>query len=114
MDKEATKVILERAKVLAPDLVGGNGEMEVVSEQVGFRPSREGGPRVEVEAVEGRVVVHSYGHSGAGYVFSSAVCAGSIMADWGTLRYQNSVGSARKVVRLLEDNKNDLGRSEKL
>jgi D-amino-acid oxidase len=51
--------------------------------QCGLRPGRKGGPRVEQEVLDGgRVrVVHAYGHAGAGY--------------------QNSVGSARKVVGLV-------------
>jgi len=66
VDKETSRAILSRGKVLGPELVEAEGELEVVSEQVGFRPSREGGPRVELEEVDGKIVVHSYGHSGAG------------------------------------------------
>lgn len=52
---------------------------EVLSRQVGLRPGRRGGPRVELEGGEGRAegkedgkvegvwVVHSYGHAGGGY-----------------------------------------------
>lgn len=70
VDANTTRLILERAKILAPELLDPRtGKFDVVSEQVGFRPSRKGGPRVEVENVGGRVVVHSYGHSGAGYVY---------------------------------------------
>ncbi|OJD36049.1 d-amino acid oxidase [Diplodia corticola] len=67
---------------------GGARGFEVLGVNVGFRPGRTGGPRVEVEVVEldeglGPVpCCHEYGHAGAGY--------------------QNSFGSARKVVRLLE------------
>lgn len=50
--------------------------------QVGLRPGRKGGVRVEREVLgSGRRVVHAYGHAGAGY--------------------QNSVGCARKVVSLV-------------
>ena len=66
MDKDTTTAILKRAKVLCPELVDAGGGFNVVSEQVGFRPSRNGGPRVELEEVNGKRVVHSYGHSGAG------------------------------------------------
>jgi D-amino-acid oxidase len=72
----------------------GNGKerdtkegFEVISTQVGYRPGRVGGPRVEVEGnkrgekVDGLWVVHAYGHAGGGY--------------------QASVGSAEKVVRLV-------------
>lgn len=82
-DPETTAEILSRAKEWAPELLKANGEFEVLSVQVGLRPGREGGVRVEIEDVEGVVVCHAYGHAGAGY--------------------QNSVGSARKVVRLLRE-----------
>ena len=56
---------------LAQELRTGRGrEFEVLSFQVGLRPGREGGPRVEVQEggkVDGAWVVHSYGHSGGGY-----------------------------------------------
>jgi glycine/D-amino acid oxidase-like deaminating enzyme len=79
-----TQKILEDAKVLAPELLNDKGNFEIIGEQVGFRPSREGGPRVETEFLDNElVVVHAYGHSGAGY--------------------QNSIGSARKVARLVKD-----------
>ncbi|CAZ85389.1 unnamed protein product [Tuber melanosporum] len=72
VDKELSKSIVERCKILAPELLV-DGEFEVISEQVGRRPSRKGGPRIEVEwkEVEGRrFICHHYGHSGAGWVFS--------------------------------------------
>lgn len=65
-----TQEILAGCKNLAPELLSANGEFEVLAVQVGLRPSRKGGPRVESEIVEGRYnVVHSYGHAGAGYVY---------------------------------------------
>lgn len=64
---ETTASILEGCKPLAPELLNSNGEFEVLSVQCGLRPSRKGGPRVEVEVVGGEyLVVHSYGHAGAG------------------------------------------------
>lgn len=65
VDDETTRQILEGCKPLAPELLK-NGEFEIVKISVGLRPSREGGARVERENVDGRWVVHSYGHSGAG------------------------------------------------
>ncbi|KAF2658957.1 nucleotide-binding domain-containing protein [Lophiostoma macrostomum CBS 122681] len=78
-----TAEILRRAKEWAPELLNSDGEFSVLSEQIGLRPARKGGVRVEIEKVEEFVVCHSYGHAGAGY--------------------QNSVGSAEKVVRLLDE-----------
>jgi D-amino-acid oxidase len=81
-DQETTKEILRRAREWAPELLNKEGEFEVLSEQVGLRPGRKGGPRLEIETLDGLVVCHAYGHAGAGY--------------------QNSVGSANKVVQLFE------------
>lgn len=78
-----TKNLLEAGKELAPELLNEKGEFKVVSVQVGLRPMRKGGPRVEMEVLpDGAAVVHEYGHGGAGY--------------------QNSIGSAKEVLRLLQ------------
>ena len=42
----------------------------VVRDNVGIRPERRGGIRVEKEIVNGQKVVHAYGAQGGGYVFS--------------------------------------------
>jgi len=81
-DLQTTEEILCRAKEWAPELLNEKGEFEVLSVQVGLRPGRKGGARVEIENLDGVTVCHAYGHGGAGY--------------------QNSVGSANKVVQLLE------------
>ncbi|KAK8159193.1 hypothetical protein IWX90DRAFT_439785 [Phyllosticta citrichinensis] len=73
-DDATTKWILGSCKELAPELLNEKGEFEVLSVNVGFRPGRTGGPRLEVEEVQteaGRFVVcHEYGHAGAGYQLS--------------------------------------------
>jgi D-amino-acid oxidase len=79
--------ILERvvSEGMAEELRTGPGRgFEVLSYQVGWRPGRKGGPRVEGEGekVDGVWVVHAYGHAGGGY--------------------QNSVGSAERVVAIIE------------
>ncbi len=66
VDVETTNMILDRARELAPELLGADGQFDVVSTQLGLRPSRDGGPRVELVESGGRIVVHAYGHSGAG------------------------------------------------
>lgn len=82
-DEQVTQGILERNSWQVPELLTSpNGGFEVISIQCGLRPGRRGGPRMERETVGGRRVVHAYGHAGAGY--------------------QNSVGSARLVVKLVE------------
>jgi len=66
VDAGLSSLILERTKVLAPELLNSKGEHTVLGRQVGFRPSRRGGPRLEFEEVGGNVVLHCYGHGGAG------------------------------------------------
>lgn len=83
VDDETTRRILERTQILAPELLtGSDGGFDVISVQCGLRPGREGGPRVEEEVVGSKKVVHAYGHGGGGY--------------------QNSIGSAREVLELVE------------
>lgn len=89
--------ILENAYKLCPDLSGGKGweEIEVVKHNVGLRPCREGGARIELEKrkvgardkknplIPGKTqgkgkerevaVVHAYGIGPAGYVHPSSV-----------------------------------------
>lgn len=94
-DEQTTREILEGCKALAPELLGADGEFEVLKVQVGLRPSREGGARVEREVVGERwKVLHAYGHSGAGY--------------------QNSVGVARKLLRLVGEFEEDRAPAAKL
>lgn len=82
-DQQTTQDILERAIWMVPELLTGpDGGFEVISVQCGLRPGRTDGPRMEKEIVANKKVVHAYGHAGAGY--------------------QNSIGSARLVVRLVQ------------
>jgi D-amino-acid oxidase len=82
-DKTTTLEIIERCRALWPAL--REAEIEVLATQVGFRPGRKGGARLEAEEVQvngkTKFVVHQYGHGGAGY--------------------QNSIGSAEKAVSLV-------------
>ncbi|KAI5776649.1 FAD dependent oxidoreductase [Geopyxis carbonaria] len=87
VDAELTKKILARCKELAPELLV-DGEFEILSEQVGRRPSRTTGVRIEIEhftQVDGqsKIICHHYGHAGGGF--------------------QNSIGSAHEVAQLLRD-----------
>jgi D-amino-acid oxidase len=62
VDPAQSESLLARAAALVPQLA----DAEVVGAQVGLRPTRDGGPRVE------RVdnVIHCYGHGGAGLTLS--------------------------------------------
>ena len=64
-DPDVAKRILERGVELVPSLAGAR----VVGHKVGLRPARPE-VRVEAEAVDGRTVVHCYGHGGAGVTLS--------------------------------------------
>lgn len=77
-DTEVNKVskqkTLRECKELASELLMENGEFEVLDVQVGLRPARSGGPRVEAEVLDsGKFVIHENGHGGAGSVFYQSV-----------------------------------------
>ena len=41
--------------------------IDIVKVNVGFRPGRKGGSRVECERIDGLKIVHAYGIAGMGY-----------------------------------------------
>ncbi|HSS38344.1 MAG TPA: FAD-dependent oxidoreductase, partial [Polyangia bacterium] len=49
----------------------------------GIRPFRRTGPRIERQQLDGRIVVHNYGHGGAGFTLSwgSAAAAADLLVD---------------------------------
>jgi D-amino-acid oxidase len=58
----------------------GIEEPRVLRERVGLRPFRKSGVRVEPDCLpDGRVVIHNYGHGGAGFTLSWG-CAGDVSA----------------------------------
>jgi hypothetical protein len=89
-DMELAKRIMERSIMVCPDLVppgAGTEALRVIRHQVGLRPFRLGGPRIEADNIDDESglpdlrVVHCYGAGGFGY--------------------QASYGMANKVVRLV-------------
>ncbi|KAI8342349.1 hypothetical protein BC941DRAFT_412515 [Chlamydoabsidia padenii] len=91
-EPELTKKILSNCYNLHPYLTHYKGPeaFDVVSVNVGFRPGREGGIRLEKETKyrtngDAVIVCHNYGHSSHGY--------------------QSSWGSSNKVIQLLKDNR---------
>ena len=68
---EMREKLLNRCVDSFPDFVDDVSKFEVVKENVGRRPWREGGYRFEAEGVgPGRTVVHGYGAGGRGYELS--------------------------------------------
>ncbi|RLV92133.1 D-amino-acid oxidase [Spathaspora sp. JA1] len=91
-DKELTKRIIKRAIKYAPELIdpkykGNPSKIDIVKVNVGFRPFREGGARVEADKKYGWLI-HNYGAGGGGY--------------------QGSYGLAQKVVEVLNAKKSAL------
>lgn len=64
---EDTEGLISRARVLYPELVSPEGNIDIVKVNVGFRPGRKGGSRVECERIDGLKIVHAYGIAGMGY-----------------------------------------------
>ena len=64
-DKDITKMILERGRKNAPELMV-DGKFEVLKVNVGRRPARKTGVRIEVERRPEGLIVHQYGHGGGG------------------------------------------------
>ncbi|KAJ8099636.1 FAD dependent oxidoreductase [Lipomyces tetrasporus] len=82
VDPNLAERIIKRSLELCPELEK-EFPLDIVRHNVGLRPSREGGPRVELEELDGvGKVVHNYGAGGAGY--------------------QSSYGMADHVVELVE------------
>ena len=66
---DSKQKILDECKELAPELLGKDGEFELLGIQIGLRPARRGGPRVAAQVLRGGdLLIHEYGHSGAGLV----------------------------------------------
>lgn len=71
---ETRERLLKRAVECFPEFVDELGKFEVLRDNVGRRPWREGGVRVEEEVLgKGRRVVHGYGAGGRGYELSWGV-----------------------------------------
>ncbi|KAH7267791.1 FAD dependent oxidoreductase [Fusarium redolens] len=58
--------IKERCCALVPEL-GRAENLRIIKQGVGFRPSRKGGARIELERKYGVKVIHNYGAGGSGY-----------------------------------------------
>ncbi|CAI6270362.1 unnamed protein product [Periconia digitata] len=74
-DLAFAEVIKRRCCSLAPEL-GKPEDLKIIKHGVGLRPAREGGPRVEPELRDGKLVIHNYGAGGVGF-----------QASWGLAQY---------------------------
>jgi D-amino-acid oxidase len=78
--KSTTRIVADCSRVLKIK------NPPVLAERVGIRPFRKSGVRVERESLrDGRVVIHNYGHGGAGFTLS-----------WGCARQTVSLAQAAK------------------
>ncbi|KAK4229117.1 putative D-amino-acid oxidase [Podospora fimiseda] len=75
-DLEVRKKLLKGFVEMYPDILGENGkkELTVLRDIVGRRPTRNGGPRIEGEKIEGKgFIMHAYGFGGRGFELSWGV-----------------------------------------
>ncbi|KAJ9475691.1 D-amino acid oxidase [Pseudozyma hubeiensis] len=76
-DRATAESIMEECSKIAPEIVPEGKtwkDIEVISHNVGLRPARENGARVELETLKsGLTVVHSYGIGPAGYQASFGI-----------------------------------------
>lgn len=72
---ETRQLLLEQSTDSFPDFVRDLAGFEVIQDNVGRRPYREGGARIEIETFEGgrKRLVHGYGVGGRGYELSWAI-----------------------------------------
>ena len=74
VDEEDTAEILRKVAALSPAFT----DVNVLDVKVGLRPARDE-VRLETEQMDGGVVIHNYGHGGAGYTLSWG-CAQDVLA----------------------------------
>ncbi|KAL5343557.1 hypothetical protein BJX70DRAFT_114750 [Aspergillus crustosus] len=73
VDMDIARDEIARAHRLAPDIVPADPPRETLSYIVAFRPSREGGFRLDSEKIGDRAVLSAYGFGGGGYAFSYGI-----------------------------------------
>ncbi|CAG8440213.1 1524_t:CDS:10 [Acaulospora morrowiae] len=94
IDHEISEAIIQRCLTLRPDLLPpGQSKLTIKGYGVGLRPCREGGARLDCEWIASKkfdknvLLCHNYGHGGAGF--------------------QTSYGSAKHIIKLMEDKLNE-------
>jgi hypothetical protein len=91
---------LQRSAKLAPELMK-DGAFKIIGVNVGRRPAREGGIRVEIERMGDKMVLHHYGHGGVGWVLRRIGLGKVGRMKLTSLRFQTSIGSAEAAVKTL-------------
>lgn len=88
--KEQADDILTRTSKLVPELLTKNPrgnklkDLEIIRSAAGLRPSRHGGVRIELQRIDGKLLIHNYGAGGYGYQ------AGLGMAEYAVLLVKDS------------------------
>ncbi|KAK4252217.1 amino acid oxidase [Corynascus novoguineensis] len=78
---EVRRELLSKFTETYPKILAGKGELTVVRDIVGRRPTRDGGPRIEGEVMPGAgFVMHAYGLGGRGYELSWGVAEAVVEA----------------------------------
>ncbi|RCH79813.1 hypothetical protein CU098_003470 [Rhizopus stolonifer] len=95
-DESSTCDILKLTKELCPEL-SEKGELEIVSFNVGLRPTRKGGPRFENEMIRAKngrkvLITHAYGHDGFG-----------VQSSWGSAEY--TINLMKKGINKMNESK---------
>lgn len=65
-DPGTTQTIINANKRILPGL----SEKDLIESLVGLRPFRKGDVRVEAQNIDGKLIIHNYGHGGAGVTLS--------------------------------------------
>ncbi|KAJ5817471.1 hypothetical protein N7447_009704 [Penicillium robsamsonii] len=74
VDIEVDKDIVKRVhRCLPGEFSEDLSDYEIVGHNVGIRPYRSSGMRIEKEVKEGKKIVHAYGITGGGYIFGFGV-----------------------------------------
>lgn len=67
VDEGLADKMLEWARTLYPGIFPADHKFEIIKHNVGLRPSRIGGARVETEEIGDRLIIHGYGIGGWGF-----------------------------------------------
>uniref|UniRef100_A0A0B7JWW2 FAD dependent oxidoreductase domain-containing protein n=1 Tax=Bionectria ochroleuca TaxID=29856 RepID=A0A0B7JWW2_BIOOC len=74
VDLEVDKDIARRVNKTLPEHFSADpADYDIVGHNVGIRPYRSTGMRIEKEVKEGQNIVHAYGITGGGYIFGFGV-----------------------------------------